>query len=410
MLTHLDFPQDEAASGARTVVETLRKAGFEAYVVGGAVRSLVMGIKPSDYDVTTSAPPDVVLGLFRRTVPVGAQFGVVRVLMRGREYDVATFRADEGYSDGRRPDRVRFTDLAEDVRRRDFTMNALAMDPFTGEVIDLVNGIEDIRARLIKAVGDPRQRFAEDRLRPLRAVRFAAQTGFKIEEGTLDAIRELAQGVASVSAERVRDELHKILLSAHPGYGLRLLYHTGLAAVVLPELKSDFERIASTLDRLVGKEPDALWAALCLPDGPGAAEQVLARLRHSTRLRKAVLGIIRDAAAIRTLPSKDIAVEKRILRSDLIGKALDCLDAYSLSGGEGMESVSYARDRLSLWTKKDLSPLPLVTGHDALATGVKEGPSVARALTAIEDEQLRGNITTKEQALDFLRSFAKTRS
>jgi poly(A) polymerase len=400
----LPLPDDEVLRGACTVVRVLRGAGHEAYVVGGAVRDLARGIVPREYDVATSARPEAVMSLFRSTVPVGVQFGVVRVRIRGREYEVATLRAEAGYSDGRRPDSVRFTDLREDVARRDFTMNGLAMDPFTGEVTDFVGGLADIEAGVIRAIGDPLARFGEDRLRPLRAVRFAAQTGFAVEGATYRAVREVAPEVAGVSAERVRDELAKVLASARPGLGLGLLHDTGLLAVVLPEVAGagGVPRAVACLDRVAGEGEVAAWAALLSAAGVAAADRTMDRLRHPNRTRRAVVEALRTADAIRGLPLADVAAEKRVLRSDGVAPGLAVLDAWLAAGDEDRAPVRHARARLAEWTRDDLFPARLATGDDAIGAGVPRGPAVASALAALEDEQLRGRVTTREEAVAFL--------
>ncbi|MBM4394869.1 MAG: CCA tRNA nucleotidyltransferase [Deltaproteobacteria bacterium] len=420
----LPLPDDEVIRGACTVIRVLRGAGHEAYVVGGAVRDLARGIVPHEYDVATSARPEAVIALFRSTVPVGVRFGVVRVRIRRREYEVATLRAEACYSDGRRPDSVRFTDLREDVARRDFTMNGLAMDPFTGEVTDFVGGIADIEAGVIRAIGDPIARFGEDRLRPLRAVRFAAQTGFAIEGATYLAIREVAPEVARVSAERVRDELAKVLASARPGLGLGLLDDTGLLAGVLPEVAQAggvsraiacLDRVAGAIacpdcvagatacpDRVAGEGEVAAWAALLSAAGAAAADRAMGRLRHPNRTRRAVVEALRTADAIRGLPLADVAAEKRVLRSDGAAPGLSVLDAWLAAGDEDRAPVRHARARLAEWTRDDLFPARLGTGDDAIGAGVPRGPAVASALAALEDEQLRGRIRTREEAVAFL--------
>lgn len=389
------------------MVDTLRRAGHESWIVGGAVRDLVMGLSPGEFDIATSATPDAVMNLFRRTVPVGVRFGVVRVLKEDLEYEVATFRADEGYSDGRRPDAVRFTNLEEDVSRRDFTMNGLALDPGTGNVTDLVGGLADIASGTIRAIGDATLRFEEDRLRPLRALRFAAQTGFEVEPATLEAVRAGAGEMGAVSVERIRDELQKILNSRRPGRGLRLARDTGVLGHVLPELtgtgpQSPFE--GDLPDVLMGSSADVLWAALFRPLGPDGAAAVMDRLHQSRRMVQAVEGILESAVAIRTLPVDDTAREKRVLRSPWARGGMAVEDAWLHTTGGDRASVEYALRKLSKWTQSDLFPERLVTGKDALEAGLPGGPEVGSALDAVEDEQLRGNIGTREQALAFLES------
>ncbi len=407
----VDLPdKDTAFAGARRMVRALREAGHEAFLVGGAVRDLVMGIRPREYDVATSARPGEVQALFRHTIPVGVQFGVVRVRLRGREYEVATYRADLGYTDGRRPDGVRFTNLREDVLRRDFTMNGLALDPETGEVVDLVGGLEDIRAGVIRAIGRAAERFEEDRLRPLRAVRFAAQTGFRIEEATWAAVREAAGEVRRVSMERVRDEVHRMLLTARPGLGLRLMHEAGILAAVLPTLAEavgeDVGTVARVLNRLAGRGAEVLWAALAWPLGPEGAGRLARALRHSRRMVEAMRGVTEAGRLIRTLPHPDVAAEKRLLRSPHAAGAVEVLDAWIAETGADAGCVRHARERLRAWTREDLYPPRLVTGREAMEAGLEPGPAVGQALRAIEDAQLRGEVRNRDDAIRWLRGFA----
>ena len=403
-------PDDHLLKGARKVVEVLRGAGHEAWVVGGAARDLAMGVTPKEYDIATSARPDAVIGLFRKTVPVGVQFGVVRVRLMGEEYEVATLRAEEGHSDGRRPDAVRFTDLREDVTRRDFTINGLAMDPFDGEVVDLVGGLDDLREGVVRAIGDARRRFAEDRLRPLRAIRFAARTGFRIDIATFDAIREFATAVTDVSAERVQDEVGKALATPRPGLALRLLHETGILAVVLPEVGAAdaVAAVAGTLDRLAGAPAVALWAALLWPAGAAAASAAMERLRHSNRMRAAVVDAIETGRAAAGLPFDDVVAEKRLLRRDAAASGVPVLEAWLAATGADPAPGRVARARMAAWGREDLFPPRLATGNDAMEAGVPRGPQVASALASLEDEQLRGRVTTREGALEFLRRHARS--
>ena len=226
----------EREAVATELVRRLRAAGHEAYLAGGCVRDRLLGREPLDYDIATSAPPETVQALFPRTVPVGAQFGVVLVIADGMPVEVATFRSDAAYVDGRRPSAVHFGSAREDARRRDFTINALFLDPLTGEVVDFVGGQADLRAGIIRAIGDPRARIAEDRLRMLRAARLAARLGFTIEPATLEAIRAAASTVTDMAAERIGDEIVKILTEGAARRGFELLAATSLLATVLPEV------------------------------------------------------------------------------------------------------------------------------------------------------------------------------
>src|SRR5438093_1544221 len=222
---------------AIAIIEELRRHGHEAYLVGGCVRDMVMRIEPADYDIATSAHPEQIIRIFPRTESIGAQFGVVLVIYHGKPFEVATFRSDEAYVDGRRPTGVVFTDAKQDVLRRDFTINGLLYDPTTEHVIDYVNGQADIQAKIVRAIGDPQTRFEEDKLRILRAIRFGARPGYTIQAATWDAVRTMAPKIHQVSSERIREELTRILTEGQAAHGFRLLEESGLHAQVIPELQ-----------------------------------------------------------------------------------------------------------------------------------------------------------------------------
>src|SRR3989475_2765448 len=218
---------------AIAIIRELRQRGHEAYLVGGCVHYMVMGLEPADYDIATSALPEQITKIFPRTESIGAQFGVVLVIYKGRAFEVATFRSDEAYVDGRRPTGVVFTDAKQDVLRRDFTINGLLYDPFEERVIDYVNGQADIQAKLVRAIGDPRARFEEDKLRILRAVRFGARLGYTIEPATWEAVRAMAPKIHQVSSERIREELSRILTEGQAARGLEMLEESGLRKEIL---------------------------------------------------------------------------------------------------------------------------------------------------------------------------------
>lgn len=389
--------------GAKEVIRILREAGYEAFIVGGAVRDLIMRILPQEYDIATSAAPHEVIRLFKRTVPVGAKFGVVLVILRGCEYQVATFRVDLAYTDGRRPDAVRFAKLREDVLRRDFTMNGLALDPETGKVYDYVGGISDIKARLIRAIGNPAQRFAEDYLRPLRAVRFAAQTGFEIEKETWEAVCGAAPLISKVSAERVREEIHKILVSKRPGLGLVLLYKSKILQEILPDLAQSYhEQHAQMLNRLAGKPAEVLWAGFLWPLGHEGAHAAARRLKHSRKMVQAIYKALEATQRIARIEAEDVAVQKRLLRQPEALWAIDLLEASA-----GPDSVAYARRQLRQWTKEDLFPPRLLGTEELLALGLQCGPKFGDVLRRLEDAQLRGEVKEKEEAIKFVQSLVK---
>jgi poly(A) polymerase len=403
---------DANFDGAREVVSILRRAGHEAWIVGGAVRDMIFGAIPPDYDIATSALPEQIIKLFKKTVLVGVQFGVIRVRLKGFEYEVATFRTDVGYSDGRRPDAVRFTNLFEDVQRRDFSINGLALDPETGEIIDHVGGQQDLNAGVIRAIGDPNQRFSEDHLRPLRAVRFATKTGFQIEKSTLEAIKKHAQSISTVSNERIAEELCKMCLAPNVGLGIRLLVETGLFSQIFPELSPELAAnvLAKALDNLPKSGDENRWivalAVILWPLGPNQAAEVLKRLRYSNKVIDEIRATMELGTAIDAAFPKDDAAAKKIVRQSQISQALDALTAIKTAQGLSLDTVDYFSTLASSWTKSDLFFERLVTGQDALNQGIPPGPKVATALAAVEDAQLNGQVTTKEQALEILKRFA----
>lgn len=395
----------KAFRGAHRISSLLREAGFETWLAGGSVRDLIMGIEPHDFDIATSARPEQVIELFDRTIPVGMQFGVVIVRMYGADYEVATFRADCGYSDGRRPDEIRFTDLREDVLRRDFTINGLVMDADDGHVIDLVDGVTDIRKQVIRAIGNPDERFEEDRLRQMRAVRFAAQTGFRIEERTLSAIAANAGHITKVSGERISEEYRKMLMAPNPVAGLRLAAETGLLKHTLPELDaSDIDLALRLVDAVRNSGLELMWAALLYCAGPAAATGALKRLKRSNNLCEATKAIITDAddLNIHDFEAQDVAADKRLIRRPWFHDAVKLLEAVKTATNASDDQVTKARKRLEARDRNDLFPVQLVTGNDVISAGVAKGPEIAVVLESVEDGQLRGDIRTLDQAKEFI--------
>lgn len=391
--------------GAVKVVRVLREAGYEAFIVGGAVRDLVLCKTPWEYDITTSARPSEVMTLFHRTIPVGMKFGVVIVRMSGEEYEVATYREDLGYSDGRHPDGVRFTDLRSDVMRRDFTMNGMAVDPETGEIIDYVDGIKDIERGLIRAIGDPSDRFTEDHLRPLRAIRFSARTGFSIDDGTMEALVRHAPNVATVSRERIADEMRKMLLAERPDTGYRLLVQTGILDVILPgSVPANPEVTSAVLGRIASKPLHVMWGALLFQTmDPSSAETALRGLKYANQLTLDVKETIGCAIDFEHFPSGDVARDKRLLRRDRARDGLDLLLAVRLVLGLDDSPVVSARKALEQYGPDDLFPPRYADGNDAVRLGIPRGPAVAKALHDLEDATLRGDVSSLSEALEFLR-------
>src|SRR5436190_1175846 len=273
--------QNVKPDSAIDIIRELRKRGHEAYLVGGCVRDMVMQIEPADYDIATSAKPEEIINIFPRTEGIGAQFGVVLVIHRGHPFEVATFRSDEAYIDGRRPTGVVFTDARQDVLRRDFTINGLLYDPLTGEVIDYVNGRADIEAKIVRAIGDPHARFEEDKLRVLRAIRFGARLGYTIDSSTWDAVRAMAPKIRQVSSERIRDELTRILTEGRAARGVLMLEESGLRAQVLPELQWN-PHIEKSLELVrKGAATDFAMAVLLHHTQLHDVERIVERLKFS---------------------------------------------------------------------------------------------------------------------------------
>lgn len=433
---------DAFSPAARRVAGRLREAGYSAYFVGGCVRDLLAGETPHDVDLATSARPGEVLSLFPGARAVGAAFGVVLVSEGGETFEVATFREDGAYSDGRRPDSVRFATAREDVLRRDFTVNGLLMDPATGEIIDYVGGVRDGEQGLIRAIGDPRARFAEDALRLLRAVRFAATKKMTIEPATWEALCAAAPSLCKISAERIRSELDRMWLSPHRVRALKLLDASGLLAVILPELgalKGTMQsprfhpegdvwehtvRVFGQLPSEVG--PALAWAALlhdvgkpasrtvdargetrfCGHERVGAtmAAAILCRLKYPVALVAAVRSMIaghgdwRHVRAMR--PGKlRFLMSSRSIEDEILLHRADCL------GGNGdLSDLEWALNRRGEWAAEGADPpKPLVNGDDLIALGCRPGPSFRLWLDEAYIEQLEGRFTDRKAALAWVK-------
>ncbi len=431
-----------AYEGALKVLEGLRGRGHRALLAGGCVRDRLRGVEPPDYDIATSAPPEEVQAAFPRTEAVGAAFGVVLVLIDGEAYEVATFRGEGPYLDGRHPSSVRFVDERSDALRRDFTVNGMFLDPTDGSVLDYVGGRADLEAGVLRAIGDPMERFSEDRLRVLRCVRFACQLGFRIEPATWEAVRGFAGKLGPLAAERVSAELTKILLSPRPRLGLELLDASGLLAALLPELlpmkgcpqppefhpEGDvWEHTLRTLQALADEgpiPPELAWGALLHDVGKPAtltetdrlrfhghesvgaamARELLARLRLGRDLIEGACALVADHLRFDPWPAMRVSTRKRLLRRPDLGSLLrlhraDCLGSHGQLG-------LYQRvleDRAALESEAGaLRPPPLVTGRHLIAWGYVPGPGFKAMLEAVEDEQLEGRVADVESARRFL--------
>ena len=428
---------------AKAVIRDLRAAGHAAFLVGGCVRDLLMGCSPKDYDVATSAPPEAILRLFPGADPVGAHFGVVLVHRGAAQVEVATFRSDLDYEDGRRPTAVHFeTDPAQDALRRDFTINALLLDPFTDEILDFTGGRADLQAKLIRAIGDPERRFREDQLRLLRAVRFAARTGFQIEKRTFEAICRLAPMIRSVSAERVRDEIARILTEGGSRRGFELLDATGLLSEILPEVAAmksvaqppEFHPegdvwthtliMLSGLDNAPERPTLELALGVLLHDvgkpatfrlaerirfdghvekGVEIALTLLTRLRFPHAVIESVEALIANHMKFMDVPKMKDSTLKRFLRlpdfeDHMKLHRLDCLSSHG-----GLESYEFVRRKQNELPAEALKPAPLLTGRDLIAAGYRPGPLFGQVLHEVEDAQLEGVVSSREEALELAR-------
>jgi putative nucleotidyltransferase with HDIG domain len=423
----------EALAGS--VIERLRASGHAAYLVGGCVRDLLLGRVPKDFDVATSAVPDELLRLFPHAGRVGAHFGVVLVHEGEAQVEVATFRSDLDYADGRHPGGVRFeTDPRQDVLRRDFTINALLQDPATGEVLDFTGGRADLEAGIVRAIGDPERRFREDHLRLLRAVRFAARLGSKIEPVTFDAIRRLAPLIQIVSTERVRDEIARILTEGSARRGFELLHETGLLHEVLPEIErmqgveqppeyhpegDVWTHTLIMLDRM--REPSIeLALGVLLHDvgkpatfrvaerirfdghvekGVEIAHRLLVRLRFPNQVIDAVEALIANHMKFADAPRMRESTLKRFMRmpdfeSHLELHRLDCLSSHG-----ALDNYRFVRRTQAEVPPEQLRPVPLITGKDLIREGFRPGPRFGNVLHEVETAQLEGRISTHDEAL-----------
>jgi len=427
---------------ATAVVRRLHDAGYQAYWAGGCVRDRLLGREPDDYDVATSATPGEVLKLFPQAVAVGAQFGVVKVFLDEAEIEVATFRSDHGILDGRRPAAVRFSESPEeDVRRRDFTINGLLYDPVENQVLDLVGGEDDLRAGVIRTIGEPAERFAEDRLRLLRAIRFAARFGYRIDDDTWRALTAAHKGIRQVSQERIRDELVKMLTEGAARRAFELLDKSGLLTVLLPEVarmkgveqppqfhpEGDvwvhtlmmlalLERPAPTLAlgvllHDVGKPP-----TFKPPSGPGErirfdghahtgaamAEEICRRLRLSNRETERVVELVRHHLRFMDAPKMRTSTFKRFISMDGFDEHLELHRLDCLASHGDLGNWEFVREQRASLPPEEVRPPRLLTGHDLQAMGYRPGPRLGKILAALEEAQLEGTLESAEQARTFV--------
>ena len=451
---------------ARTIIDTLRAQCFSAYLAGGCVRDRLLGLEAKDFDVATSAQAEQVLSLFPHAVPIGVQFGVVLIASGEHVCEVATFRADGRYVDGRHPTSVRFSkgddektrqtassplDARDDALRRDFTINGMFYDTATEQVIDYVGGQHDMAERVIRAIGDPFARFSEDRLRLLRAVRFAARLGFSIDPETFAAIRQLAPTIATIAWERIGDEVVKILTQGGARRGFQLLSESGLLAVVLPEIEAlrgveqspDFHPegdvfihtllLLAELDKREAEDRPSETLALgaLLHDvakpqcqsqkgqritfyghceqGAERAVAICQRLKRSRAVWQRVAYLVKNHLRALSAPAMRPAKLKRLLREEGIEELLELVRLDALASSGDLRPYAFCRQQQESLGPARIAPPRLLTGRDLIGLGLRPGPCFTDILTAVEDAQLEGRLTSREAALEWVRQYLEAK-
>lgn len=423
---------------AISIIKRLRDEGYEAYLAGGCVRDYLLEKSPQDYDIATDARPEAIQKTFAQTMAVGAQFGVILVIIEGESFEVATFRYDGPYLDGRRPSHVRFASMKEDIFRRDFTINGMVYDPMVDRVIDLVGGRADLSRRLVRAIGDPGSRFQEDRLRMVRAVRFAASLGFTIEEDTLSAIQQQAPTIIQISWERIGEEITRILTEGGARKGFELLDTTKLLKVLLPEIAAmngveqspDFHPEGDVFDHtllmlahLIGptetlaygcllhdvakpgcikKEGDRITFYGHTEKGAEIAVAILKRLKRSRAVWERVAYLVRNHLRHTQAPKMRLSTLKRFLGEEGIEELLELTRIDALAASGDLQYYHFCKQKMAELKQEGIHPEPLLRGRDLIAMGFSPGPLFHNILKEIEEAQLEGKISTKEQAVEWV--------
>lgn len=426
---------------ARKVAARLREQGHVAYFAGGCVRDMVRGLAPKDYDIVTDARPETVQALFPRTYAVGAHFGVIMVLENGFQFEIATFRSDDVYIDGRHPSAVHFSSPEEDAKRRDFTINGMFYDAVAEQIIDFVGGQADLAAKLVRAIGDPGRRFAEDRLRMLRAVRFATVLDYEIDRKTWDALVIDAASINEISAERIREELVRIFLSANRVRGWDLLDASGLMSAILPELEEMkgvsqpeqfhpegdvFVHTRLMLSLLPKKVSVPLVFAVLFHDvakpvtarvdatgrirfnehdriGAEMTEEIMRRLRFSGAEIEASVEMVRQHMVFKDAPKMRVAKLKRFMARPTFDEELELHRVDCESSHRILDNYEFLLQKRDEFANEPIIPPPLVRGDDLIALGLKPGPKFGEILEAVETRQLEGNLRTRNEALEWVR-------
>jgi poly(A) polymerase len=430
---------DERRRGAEEICRKLRSAGFQALLAGGCVRDILLDTPPKDYDIATSARPEQVATLFTKTIPVGIAYGVQVVVLPEGPFEVTTFRRDGPYLDGRHPAHVEFLDEEQDAHRRDFTINALFLDPFSNTVVDYVGGQEDLHRGIIRTVGDPHQRFAEDHLRLLRAVRFAARLGYTIAQNTCDEIREMAPLIQHTSPERVRDEIIKMLTEGKARRAFELLDETGLLHEVLPEVarmkgldqpeafhpEGDvFTHTLLMLDLMSNPSP-TLALGVLLHDvgkpltqtfedrirfnnhdkvGARETEKIGRRLRLSNHDAARVTWLVEQHMRVAAAPDMRESKLKRFVREPGFPELLELCRLDCLASHRDLDTIRWLHNFIRRLKPEEVKPKPLVRGYDLIEMGHTPGPLFSEILRAVEDAQLEGRVVSPEDARAFIQA------
>ena len=433
----------ELKAAATDIARRLQEAGHTAYFAGGCVRDELLGLDPHDYDIATSAKPAEVQKLFPHTQAVGAHFGVILVMEHGRAFEVATFRSDHEYIDGRRPEMVTFSTPEEDAARRDFTINGMFHDPVADKFIDFVGGQDDLKSKTLRAIGDPVARFREDKLRLLRAVRFAARFGYDIDPATWDAIKTHATDIHAVSAERIREELVKIL--AHPNrvHGFDLLDQSGLLKEILPEIEAlkgceqpaqfhpegdVFVHTRAMLDLLPSDAPASVVLSVLFHDigkpptfryhadedrirfsghdrvGANMTEKLMERLRFSRHDIDRVTEAVRQHMVFKDVQNMRTAKLKRFMAREGFKEELELHRVDCQSSHGALDNYDFLKAKAEEFASEPLIPPPLATGHDLMALGWKPGPHFGPVLEAVQTAQLEGTLSTAEEAIAWIKA------
>lgn len=425
-----------ARDKAVSIISRLREKGYQGYLAGGCVRDHLLGKPPQDYDIATDARPETVQEIFPRTLAVGTQFGVILVIIDGEPFEVATFRHDGPYLDGRRPSHVRFASLQEDILRRDFTINGMMYDPVADRVIDLVGGRDDLSRRVVRAIGDPQARFREDRLRMVRAVRFAAGLGFAIEEETLRAIADQAAGITQISWERIGEEVTRILTEGGAKKGFELLDATGLLRAIFPEIEAMkgveqtpdfhpegdvFTHTLLMLGHLTPYPSESLAYGCLLHDigkpvcvkreagrvtfyghsekGAEIAVEILKRLKRSRAVWERAAYLVKSHLRHTQAPKMRLSTLKRFLGEEGIEELLELVRIDALSANGDLQYYDFCRRKMAELKAEQIHPEPLLRGRELIEMGFTPGPLFQKILHQVEEAQLEGELRTKEQAM-----------